>query len=430
MGLRRGVAIAVLTLLPAAPALAEEATVGSSLGSAGSLNLCASGFECIAFTTNNGAPVAVVPFDGVVTKWRVRAGSATSPVKLRVLRPAGGGTYTAAGTSAVEMTTAGSTPDEFTSSLPVQTGDVLALSNDSSALLFASAAATFSVNWFQAAASGQPALADGTSGTPGNTMASREVAMNATVVRDQADLSLTLSDSPDPVGVGQDLTYLLTIANAGPRPAKAVSVSDSLPAGVTAKSATPSTGTCATTPAVTCDLGTMASGKTETVAIVVTPGSAGSIADAASVTSGTQDPDGANNAATVTTTVNAEPVTTPPVPSLSSFAFSPPRFRLGSFLPTAAAVKKKPPVGTTISYVVADAKTVTLRYARLRKGKSAVLVATVTRKVVTGINRIHFSGRFTRKKALRAARYRVTAVAKGDGGRSAPQRATITVLKH
>lgn len=430
MGLRRGVATAALVLLAAtAPARGETATVGSTLATAGSMNLCASGFECVVFTTNNGAAVAVAPFDGVVTTWRVRAGSATSPVKLRVLRPAGGGSFTAAGTSATEMTTAGTQPDEFAASLPVQAGDVLALSNDSSALLYAPAAATFSINWFSAAAMGQPALADGSSGTATNTQASREVAMNATITRDEADLALTLSDSPDPVGVGQDLTYLVTIANGGPRPAKAVTVSDSLPSGVTAKSATPSTGTCTTGTTVSCSLGTMASGATETVAIVVTPSAAGSIANAASISSTTIDPNGANNAATVTTTVSQEPSTTPPAPSLSLFRFSPPRFRLGSFLPTAAAVKQRPPVGTTISYVVTDARTVTLRYVRLRKGKRPLLVQTVRRAVVTGINRVRFSGRFTRRRSLKPGRYRVTAVASGDGGSSAAQRRTISVVK-
>src|SRR3954452_5634085 len=162
-----GMAIA-LALLVAAPAFGETATVGSTLATAGSTNLpsCASGFECVAFTTNNGVPVAVVPFDGVVTTWRVLAGSNASPVALRVLHPGAGGSFTAAGTSSTQMTTGSATPDQFAASLPVAQGDVLALANATSALLYATAGATLSVNYFQSMANNQPVLPDGSSGTP------------------------------------------------------------------------------------------------------------------------------------------------------------------------------------------------------------------------------------------------------------------------
>jgi len=433
MGRSWGLAIA-LVLAMSASAYGETATIGSTLATPGSANLpsCASGFECIAFTTNNGTPVAIVPFDGVVTSWRVYAGSNASPVTLRVLRPGASGSYTAVSSSGAQSTTGGAYPDVYPSNIPVEQGDVVALANSTSALLYATAPAGFSVNYFQSMVNNQPALPDGSSGTPnGSPYAAHEVAMNATVMRAEADLSLKLSGSPDPVGKGQDLTYLVTIANAGPQAAKGVSVTDSLPASVTPKSATPSTGTCTLAATVTCALGTIASGASQTVAIVVTPGTAGSIANAASVTSATSDPDATNNSATVTTTVNEEPVTTPTAPTLSSFTFAPARFRLGSFLPKAiTAAAKKAPVGTTISYVVTDATKVVLRFARLRKGKSPIAAGTLTRAVVTGINRVGFSGRLSKTRRLRPARYRVTAVSKGPGGTSAPLRRTITVLKH
>ena len=46
-----------------------------------------------------------------------------------------------------------------------------------------------------------------------------------------ADLSLTKTDSPDPVLAGQLLTYTLTASNAGPSSATGVQVTDNLPAG-------------------------------------------------------------------------------------------------------------------------------------------------------------------------------------------------------
>ena len=72
-------------------------------------------------------------------------------------------------------------------------------------------------------------------------------------VTTNADLRITKSDSPDPVRIGQDLTYTLTVQNAGPNAAAAVQVADTLPADVTVKSVTPSKGSCSGTTAIACD---------------------------------------------------------------------------------------------------------------------------------------------------------------------------------
>src|SRR4029077_16301693 len=76
-----------------------------------------------------------------------------------------------------------------------------------------------------------------------------------------ADLSLSKTDSPDPVTVGATLTYTLTVANQGPDDASGVSLSDPLPAGGGFLSASSSQGSCGEAAAVvTCDLGTIATG--------------------------------------------------------------------------------------------------------------------------------------------------------------------------
>src|SRR4051794_21867375 len=49
---------------------------------------------------------------------------------------------------------------------------------------------------------------------------------------DPADLSLNLSDSPDPVSTGATLTYSIKAHNAGPDAATNTSVTESLPGGV------------------------------------------------------------------------------------------------------------------------------------------------------------------------------------------------------
>lgn len=92
-----------------------------------------------------------------------------------------------------------------------------------------------------------------------------------TTVNPEIDLSITKSDSDDPVDRGDQLIYVLDIENSGPSPATNVEVVDTLPVGVTFVSAT---GGTVTPPAngsrdVTIDLGTMAAGATRQVSITV-----------------------------------------------------------------------------------------------------------------------------------------------------------------
>ena len=120
-----------------------------------------------------------------------------------------------------------------------------------------------------------------------------------------ADLSLTKTDAPDPVLVGQELTYTLTVANAGPHAATGVVLTDSLPSGATFVSAAASQGTCTGASTISCSLGTIASGGSTTVTIKIRPGSAGTLTNQATVSAGETDPNPGNNTATATTTVTA-----------------------------------------------------------------------------------------------------------------------------
>ncbi len=131
-------------------------------------------------------------------------------------------------------------------------------------------------------------------------------ASEGTTVNTSADLSITKTDSADPVIAGNALTYTITVSNAGPSDAQGVSVADTLPAGVTLVSTTG----CAEDPAgvPTCTLGTVAAGGSAmyTVDVTVDSSTTGSITNMVSVTTTTSDPNGGNNSASETTTVNTD----------------------------------------------------------------------------------------------------------------------------
>jgi uncharacterized repeat protein (TIGR01451 family) len=125
-----------------------------------------------------------------------------------------------------------------------------------------------------------------------------------------ADESMALKTSTT-IKTGVNLSYAIAAKNNGPDTAQAVSVTDATPTGTTFVSATPNTGKC-TGPAVggtgtvTCTVGTMASGTSFKITLVVkvTAASGSTITDTAAVTSTTSDPNTKNNTATATTTVN------------------------------------------------------------------------------------------------------------------------------
>ena len=121
-----------------------------------------------------------------------------------------------------------------------------------------------------------------------------------------ADLSMALTDSPDPVVMGDDLTYTITVTNNGSATGTSVTITDTLAANVTFVSATSSQGTNTYVGGiVSCAVGSLTSNTVVTVQIVVIPTEAGVIANTATVTADQSDPNQANNTATVTTTVLA-----------------------------------------------------------------------------------------------------------------------------
>jgi uncharacterized repeat protein (TIGR01451 family) len=119
-----------------------------------------------------------------------------------------------------------------------------------------------------------------------------------------ADLAiLSSSASPEPVGVGNDLTYVAHVLNQGPKDATGVMFTDTLPNNVNFVSATASPGSCVQANGmVSCNVGALASSAEFAVNIVVTPTVAGTIMNTLNVTANETDPVPANNTATQTTT--------------------------------------------------------------------------------------------------------------------------------
>lgn len=122
----------------------------------------------------------------------------------------------------------------------------------------------------------------------------------------QADLSVQVADNPDPARVNTNLTYIVTVANAGPAGAAGVKLDDVLGKSSTFLSAVSSQGTCtfsSKTKTVRCTPGIIASGNAVTITIVVKPTKTGTLTSSAKVTSSTADPNAANNSDSEATTI-------------------------------------------------------------------------------------------------------------------------------
>ena len=123
----------------------------------------------------------------------------------------------------------------------------------------------------------------------------------------KADLAVGLSDSADPVVLGDTVEYHYTVQNAGPAAATGVTVSTTLPADATADAAT---GCAADAGVVTCAVGDLASGATAAGTLVVHYASTGGKSVTSVVSSAVEDSDAANNTATQTTQVDPKPAPT------------------------------------------------------------------------------------------------------------------------
>ena len=136
---------------------------------------------------------------------------------------------------------------------------------------------------------------------PGNNTSSV-----STTVTASADMSIVKAGPPTVTASGA-VTYSLTIANNGPSDAVNVSVTDTLPAGVTFVSVSGAGWICSNTGNVsaTCTRAALATGATAPVItlVVTAPAQVATLTNSSTVSSTTADPNPANNTSSVTTGV-------------------------------------------------------------------------------------------------------------------------------
>jgi uncharacterized repeat protein (TIGR01451 family) len=118
-----------------------------------------------------------------------------------------------------------------------------------------------------------------------------------------ADLSVTVTDSPDPGRSDSLLTYLVTVINSGPAAATGVVLSNVLPAGVPTATVSPASGCGVTNGVVVCQFGTLAPGASRSVAISTNALPVGALTNVAMVAAAQTDPTPTNNTARAVTTV-------------------------------------------------------------------------------------------------------------------------------
>ena len=142
-----------------------------------------------------------------------------------------------------------------------------------------------------------------------NNSVSEVTTVEAVAVDEQADLSLTLVESADPVNTGAALSYTLTVSNAGPQTANNMQVVDTLPSGVSFVSAIGTDWSCNEAGGtVICDQASLAVGDANPIVInVMAPSTAGDITNQAVVSAVTVESNNSNNSVSEVTTINPQP---------------------------------------------------------------------------------------------------------------------------
>ena len=141
-------------------------------------------------------------------------------------------------------------------------------------------------------------------GNPANNTASE-----TTTVVVSADLNIAKFSDPDVIAAGQPFAYTLSVSNSGPSAATSLTVTDTLPPGLAFVSVAGDGWTCgyqAGPRTVTCTRPTLGvEGAPDVVINVTAPVNGGLVANTATITAASADPQTTDNSSTARTTVQA-----------------------------------------------------------------------------------------------------------------------------
>ena len=455
--------------------VAGPASAATTIGQNGAsvAGTCGGGNTFVQTGTAPSVPSYAVPTGGgVITSWSFAAGStAAEQDKLKVVRPTGtANQFFVVGESALETMTP-STLNTFLVRIPVHAGDLLGLFTFDGDDCVVSTHTTGNTDAYLPSADPAPnttftGIPETSSGEAYNVSARVEpdadhdgwgdetqdkcVGVSGSVQGcPKADLSITEAASAGAVLRGGTVTDTLTAANNGPDPAPNVVLTDRLASGSTVVSARSSDGSCVGSSTASCNLGTLASGATATVRLVVRMTSVGSKTDRVTVSSatldtaghdasGAGDPNPANNSSSTTTAVLG----------IGSAAQSHERWREPRNPKLATFSKKQPPVGTTFRFLLGGSARVRLEFMRSEPGRRVhgkclartngnkrdhACARTVPRGSFSfaghaGLNTVRFQGRVSTSIKLKPGKYILVITANTPGLGSTFARLTFAIV--
>jgi uncharacterized repeat protein (TIGR01451 family) len=308
----------VACLLTVAASSASALTLGTTAAPAGaSAGPCQKGGLIVQKAAEPAYDYTVPSGGGAITSWSVNTLDSTggTPVTLAVLQP-DGSKYTVEAISSEQLASklpaGGIETFQLASPIEVAGGDVLSLTStgllvcdwDGGSLTSADVAALVGLGGAETPSVGA-SYETGEEGTPVILSVSAELSQSQ-------DDGVTGAAMPSTITAGGIAEYAFSVSNAGPGNGP-ITFSDAVPGGLTILSAVAGSGACTVTgQTVSCTIGGLQPGSSAPVLIIVSAASAGSYADAASVSSTLPDPNPANNSASATLTVNPPPVLAPP----------------------------------------------------------------------------------------------------------------------
>jgi Domain of unknown function DUF11/PASTA domain len=253
-----------------------------------------------------GDPSYTVPTGGgTITNWSTRYGVDGAAMALEVWRPdpTTEARYVLVGLDAETIARDSAGVSTFSTSLPVEAGDVLGLQQATAGSIHCAFHANNDINRFTLRYFGAVLLGSATQFVESGAVFNDLLNISATI-HQSADLAVSQTATPSTVHTGQVVQLLFKASDAGPAPSTAT-ISDKLPAGLTAISAVAQDGACSLGPVVTCRLSLLAPASSDSIVVNARATKTGRQTSTATVSgeSTNTDPKSSNNTASARLTV-------------------------------------------------------------------------------------------------------------------------------